>query len=106
MIERYTLPGMGDIWTDENRYRKWLDVELAVCAAWAKLGKVPAKSLKRIREKAGFSIERIDEIEKVVKHDVIAFLTNVGEYIGPLSRYLHYGLTSSDILDTSLAPVL
>ncbi len=103
MIERYTLPGMGGIWTDENRYRKWLDVELAVCAAWAKLGKIPAKSLKRIREKAGFSIERIDEIEKVVKHDVIAFLTSVNEKVGKDGRFIHLGLTSYDIVDTALS---
>jgi adenylosuccinate lyase len=103
MIERYTLPGMGGIWTDENRYRKWLDVELAVCAAWAKLGKIPPKSLKTIREKAGFSVERIDEIEKVVKHDVIAFLTSVNEKVGEDGRFIHLGLTSYDVVDTALS---
>lgn len=103
MIERYTLPGMGGIWTDENRYRKWLDVELAVCAAWARLGKVPAMSLKRIREKAGFSVERIEEIEKVVKHDVIAFLTSVNEKVGKDGRFIHLGLTSYDVVDTALS---
>jgi len=103
MIERYTLPGMGGIWTDENRYRKWLDVELAVCAAWAKLGKIPPKSLKAIREKAGFSVERIDEVEKVVKHDVIAFLTSVNEKVGQDGRFIHLGLTSYDVVDTALS---
>jgi adenylosuccinate lyase len=103
MIERYTLPGMGGIWTDENRYRKWLDVEMAVCAAWAKLGKIPPKSLKTIREKAGFSVERIDEIEKVVKHDVIAFLTSVNEKVGEDGRFIHLGLTSYDVVDTALS---
>jgi adenylosuccinate lyase len=103
MIERYTLPGMGGIWTEENRYRKWLDVELAVCAAWAKLGKIPPKSLKTIREKARFSVERIDEIEKVVKHDVIAFLTSVNEKVGEDGRFIHLGLTSYDVVDTALS---
>ena len=103
MIERYTLPGMGGIWRDENRYRKWLDVELAVCAAWAKLGKIPPKSLKAIREKAGFSVKRIDEIEKVVKHDVIAFLTSVNEKVGEDGRFIHVGLTSYDVVDTALS---
>ena len=103
MIERYTLPEMGAIWTDENRYRRWLDVELAVCEAWAKLGKIPPASLKRIKAGAGFSIERIDEIEKVVKHDVIAFLTSVNEKVGPDGRFIHLGLTSYDIVDTALS---
>ena len=104
MIERYTLPEMGGIWTDENRYRRWLDVELAVCEAWAKLGKIPPASLKTIKAKAGFSIERIDEIEKVVKHDVIAFLTSVNEKVGPDGRFIHVGLTSYDVVDTALSP--
>ena len=103
MIERYTLSEMGAIWTDENRYRKWLDVELAVCAAWAKLGRIPPKSLKALRQKAGFSVERIDEIEKVVKHDVIAFLTSVNEKVGKDGRFIHLGLTSYDVVDTALS---
>jgi len=103
MIERYTLPEMGAVWTDANRYRKWLDVELAVCEAWAKLGRIPKSSLVRIRRKADFSVERIDAIEKTVKHDVIAFLTSVAENVGPDSRYIHMGLTSYDIVDTSLS---
>ena len=103
MIERYTLSEMGAIWTDENRYRKWLDVELAVCAAWAKLGRIPPKSLKALRQKAGFSVERIEEIEKVVKHDVIAFLTSVNEKVGKDGRFIHLGLTSYDVVDTALS---
>ena len=103
MIERYTRPEMGAVWTDENRYRKWLDVELAVCEAWARLGKIPGPALRRIRAKAGFSVKRIDAIEKVVKHDMIAFLTSVAEKVGPSSRYIHLGLTSYDVVDTALA---
>ena len=76
MIERYTLPEMGAIWSEENKYRKWLEVELAVCEAWARLGQIPPAALRNIKKRAGFSVERIEEIEKVVKHDVIAFLTS------------------------------
>jgi adenylosuccinate lyase len=103
MIERYTRPEMGAIWTDGNRYRKWLDVELAVCEAWARLGKIPRSSLRSIRAKAGFSVARIEDIEKVVKHDMIAFLTAVAETVGPDSRYIHLGLTSYDVVDTALS---
>jgi adenylosuccinate lyase len=103
MIERYTLPEMGSIWTDENRYRRWLDVELAVCEAWAKLGKIPTACLRTIRSRAGFSVGRIDEIEKVVKHDVVAFLTSVNEKVGPDGRFIHLGLTSYDVVDTALS---
>jgi adenylosuccinate lyase len=103
MIERYTRPGMGAVWTDENRYRKWLAVELAVCEAWARLGKIPRQALRTIKDKAGFSVSRIDEIEKVVKHDIIAFLTSVAEKVGPESRFIHLGLTSYDVVDTALS---
>lgn len=103
MIERYTLPEMGAIWSEENRYRKWLEVELAVCDAWARLGQIPPAALRNIKKKAGFSVERIEEIEKVVKHDVIAFLTSVAEHIGEDSRFVHLGLTSYDIVDTALS---
>jgi adenylosuccinate lyase len=103
MIERYTLPEMGAIWTEDNKYQKWLEVELAVCEAQAKAGHIPPKALQRIKEKAGFSIKRIEEIEKVVKHDVIAFLTSVAEKAGEDSRYIHLGLTSYDIVDTALS---
>lgn len=97
---------MARVWEPENRFRKWLDVEIAACEAWSALGKIPKKSLANIRKKARFDIGRIDEIEKTVKHDVIAFLTSVAEFVGPDSRYIHMGLTSSDILDTSLALLL
>ena len=103
MIPRYTRPGMGKLWERENIYQKWLDVEIAVCEAWAELGEIPEDELSIIREKARFDIKRIDEIEKVVRHDVIAFLTSVAQNLGPESRFIHKGLTSSDILDTALA---
>ncbi|MEA2005142.1 MAG: adenylosuccinate lyase [Acidobacteriota bacterium] len=103
MIKRYTRPQMGAIWTDQNRYQKWLDVEIAVCEAWNKLGKIPSPALQQIKEKATFSVERIEEIEKVVKHDVIAFLTSVSENVGDASRYIHLGLTSYDIVDTAFS---
>ncbi len=103
MISRYTRPEMGKLWDLENKYRKWLDVEIAVCEAWAELGEIPRDVLKVIKRKARFDVERIDEIEKVVRHDVIAFLTSVAQSIGPESRFIHKGLTSSDILDTALA---
>jgi adenylosuccinate lyase len=97
---------MAKIWTDQRKFETWLQIELLVCEALSQSGEIPAEAVREIKEKASFDIHRIDEIEKVTKHDVLAFLTNVGESIGPLSRYLHYGLTSSDILDTSLALLL
>ncbi|MBF0516621.1 MAG: adenylosuccinate lyase [Nitrospirae bacterium] len=103
MIDRYTKKEMGQLWTLQAKYKKWLEVELAVCEAWAERGEIPAAALKIIKEKAGFDVKRIDEIEAEVKHDVIAFLTSVSEHVGPESRYIHKGLTSSDILDTSNA---
>ena len=103
MIPRYTLPEMGQLWNDENKFRTWLEVEIAVCEAWASLGKIPKSAAVEIRHKADFNVERILEIEEETKHDVIAFLTNVAEYIGPQAKYIHYGLTSSDILDISLS---
>jgi len=106
MIPRYTRLEMGRIWTDQRKFETWLAIELLVCEALSELGEIPAEEVREIRKKATFNVERINEIEKGTKHDVIAFLTNVGESIGPLSRYLHYGLTSSDILDTSLAMLL
>lgn len=106
MIERYTRKVMGDIWTDENRYKAWLQVEILACEALAKIGKIPKKSLQNIQKKAGFSVKRIEEIEAETKHDVIAFLTSVAEHVGPDSRYIHMGLTSSDVLDTSMAYLL
>ena len=103
MIERYTLPQIGEIWKDENRFRYWKTVELAVCRAQAKLGNIPEDALKTIEAKADFSIERITEIEAEVNHDVVAFLTDMAEHIGPHSRYVHLGMTSSDLLDTTIA---
>jgi adenylosuccinate lyase len=106
MIPRYSRPVMAGLWEPESRYRAWLDVELAACEANAKLGLIPAKALANIKKKADYNILRIDAIEKVVKHDVIAFLTAVAEKVGPDSRYIHLGLTSSDVLDTSLATLM
>ena len=103
MIARYTRPEMGRMWDTETKYQKWLDVEIAVCEAWAEIGEIPRDALKNIRKHARFDIAEIDEIEKVVKHDVIAFLTSVAHSLGAESRFIHKGLTSSDILDTALA---
>jgi adenylosuccinate lyase len=106
MITRYTRPRMGRIWEAENRYAKWLEVEIASCEAMAEENIIPREALENIKKKARFSVERILEIEEETKHDVIAFLTNVEEYVGPDSRYIHLGLTSSDVLDTSFALLL
>jgi adenylosuccinate lyase len=106
MIRRYTRPEMGRIWEDENRFAKWLDVELAACEGMAEQGLIPADSLETIKRKARFSVDRILEIEEQTKHDVIAFLTNLEEFVGPDARFIHMGLTSSDILDTSFALLL
>jgi adenylosuccinate lyase len=106
MIDRYTLPKMKEIWSEEHKFRTWLDVEIAACEGWAKLGKIPATALRKIKSKSNFSIKRINEIEKTVDHDVIAFLTNVAEYVGADSRFIHMGLTSSDVVDTSLSLVM
>ncbi|MBE0467435.1 MAG: adenylosuccinate lyase [Candidatus Desulforudis sp.] len=103
MIERYTLPDMKRIWSDENRFAKWLEVEILAAEAMARLGRVPREAARAIRERAGFNVDRILEIEKVTRHDVIAFLTCVEEYVGEEARYLHLGLTSSDVVDTALA---
>jgi len=103
MIERYTLPAMGAIWSEKNKLNNWLKIEIAACEAWASLGRIPAEAVKVIQDKAQFDVERIQEIEAEVRHDVIAFLTNVGEFVGDESKYIHLGMTSSDILDTGLA---
>jgi len=103
MIARYTRPEMGKLWDLENKYHKWLDVEIAACEAWAELGEIPRDALRTIKKKAMFDVNKIDGIEKVVKHDVIAFLTSVAQSLGPEARFMHKGLTSSDILDTALA---
>ncbi len=106
MIGRYTLPEMGSIWTEENRYQKWLEVELAACQANAEAGRIPAQALEIIRSKARFSVDRIHELEKTTDHDVIAFTSNLAENIGEEARWVHYGLTSSDVVDTANALLL
>src|SRR5215213_982546 len=106
MIERYTLPEMGALWSQQNKFQKWLDVEMAVCEVHAEDGTIPAEALEEIRKKAAFTVERISEIEKTTDHDVIAFTTNLAENIGPSSRFVHYGLTSSDVVDTANALLL
>ena len=103
MIQRYTLPEMGKIWEDKFKFNTWLQIEILACEARAELGDISKDDVKVIKEKANFDVDRILEIEETTKHDVIAFLTNVAEYVGPESRHIHYGMTSSDILDTTLA---
>ncbi len=103
MIERYTRKEIGNIWTEENRWSVMLEIEILACEAMASLGMIPQEAAKNIRDKAAFQVDRIDEIEKVTRHDVIAFLTNVGEYVGEDAKYIHKGMTSSDILDTALS---
>ncbi len=106
MIERYTLPEMGAIWTLHNKFQKWLDVEIAVCEVHAEDGIIPPEDLENIKLKAAFTVERINEIEKTTDHDVIAFTTNLAENIGESARFVHYGLTSSDVVDTANALLL
>jgi adenylosuccinate lyase len=103
MIPRYTHPEMGAIWSDQHRYDTWLQVELAAADAMADMGLIPAEAARELREKAAFDIERIEEIERTTQHDVIAFTTAVAEKVGPSARWLHFGMTSSDVLDTALA---
>ncbi|MGI8409547.1 MAG: adenylosuccinate lyase [Pyrinomonadaceae bacterium] len=106
MIERYTLPEMGEIWSQQNKFQKWLDVEIAVCEVHAEDGVIPQDALEQIKSKAAFTVERISEIEKTTDHDVIAFTTNLAENIGEAARFVHFGLTSSDIVDTANALLL
>src|SRR5262250_126087 len=106
MIDRYTLPEMGALWSEQNKFQKWLDVEIAVCEVHAEMGTIPLDALEQIKARARFSVERINEIEKVTNHDVIAFTTNLAETIGEASRFVHYGLTSSDVVDTANALLL
>ena len=103
MIPRYTRPEMGSIWTDQNKFQKWLEVEIATAEVEAEAGLIPKSAARAIRRKAGFEVARILEIERQVKHDVIAFTTNVTEHVGREGRYLHYGLTSNDVVDTAQA---
>lgn len=103
MIERYTRPEMGEIWTDESKFRTWLDIEVFACEAQAELGVIPKEAVSVIREKAQFALHRINELEQTLNHDVIAFLTNVAEHVGEDSRFVHLGMTSSDVVDTGLS---
>src|SRR4051812_26345548 len=103
MISRYTRPAMAAIWTDERRYRAWFDIEVLAAEAMVRRRKVPASAIKHLRENFNLNVDRILEIEKTVKHDVIAFLTFLEETAGPQARFLHMGLTSSDVVDTALA---
>src|SRR5947209_11338822 len=106
MIPRYTLPEMGTLWSEQNKFQKWLDVEIAVCEVHAEMGVIPREALEEIKTKAKFSVDRIHEIEKTTDHDVIAFTTNLAESIGEAARFVHYGLTSSDVVDTANALLL
>lgn len=103
MIERYTLPDMGQVWSEQTKLTNWLKIEILACEAWARLGVIPSPALQNIKNRASFDLNRVKEIEAEVRHDVIAFLTNVAEHVGEDSKYIHMGLTSSDILDTGLA---
>jgi adenylosuccinate lyase len=103
MIPRYSTKVMNGIWSEQNKYQKWLDVEVAACEAWTKLGKIPQQSLENIQKNSAFRVERIEEIENITRHDVIAFVSCVAEYIGDDARFVHMGLTSSDVLDTAYA---
>src|ERR687889_2103320 len=106
MIERYTLPEMGTLWSERNKFQKWLDVEVAVCEVHAEMGTIPAAAVEEIKSRASFTVERIREIEKTTDHDVIAFTTALAESIGEAARFVHYGLTSSDVVDTANALLL
>ena len=103
MIPRYTLPRMAAIWELEHRFQVWLRIEVLACAAWAQLGKIPPQALQEIRGRAAFDIGLIEELEETVRHEVVAFLTTVAERVGGPSRYIHLGMTSSDVMDTALA---
>ncbi|KGA96917.1 adenylosuccinate lyase [Alkalihalobacillus alcalophilus ATCC 27647 = CGMCC 1.3604] len=106
MIERYTRPEMGQIWTDQNRYQAWLEVEIVACEAWAELGEIPKEDVQKIRENASFDVERILEIEEETRHDVVAFTRAVSETLGEERKWVHYGLTSTDVVDTALSYLL
>ncbi|PKL16259.1 MAG: adenylosuccinate lyase, partial [Spirochaetae bacterium HGW-Spirochaetae-5] len=103
MIDRYSRKEMSKIWELENKFRIWLDIEIAVCEVYAERGMIPKEDLAVIKEKAAFKVERVLEIENEVHHDVIAFLTAVAENVGPESRHIHFGLTSSDVVDTAFS---
>ena len=106
MIDRYTLPEMGALWTEQSKFQKWLDVEIAVCEVHAEMGTIPQDAAEQIKSRAAFTVDRINEIEKTTNHDVIAFTTNLAENVGEPARFIHYGLTSSDVVDTANALLL
>src|SRR5258706_3031263 len=106
MIDRYTLPEMGELWSEQTKFQKWLDVEIAVCEVHAEMGTIPVEALEQIKSRAKFSVARINEIEKTTDHDVIAFTTNLAESIGDAPRFVHYGLTPSNVVDTAIARFL
>lgn len=106
MIARYTRPEMGAIWTEENKYQAWLEVEILACEAWAEIGDIPKADVAKIRENAGFSVDRILEIEEETRHDVVAFTRAVSETLGEERKWVHYGLTSTDVVDTALSYLL
>ncbi|PTL39194.1 adenylosuccinate lyase [Alkalicoccus saliphilus] len=106
MIERYTRPEMKKLWNDENRYQAWLEVEILACEAWAEIGDIPKEDVKKIRENASFDVNRILEIEEETRHDVVAFTRAVSETLGPERKWVHYGLTSTDVVDTALSYLL
>src|SRR5436309_12515233 len=106
MIDRYTLPEMGALWSEETKFQKWLDVEIAVCEVHAEMGTIPREALEQIKSKAKFSVDGVHEIDKTTDHEVIAFTTNLAESIGEAARFVHYGLTSADVVDTANALLL
>jgi len=106
MIERYTRPEIGNLWTLENKFQKWLDIEIYACEAWSELGHIPKEDVDLIREKADFTVERILEIEEETHHDVVAFTRCVSEYLGPEKKWVHYGLTSTDVVDMALSAII
>src|SRR5437763_15405057 len=106
MIDRYTLPEMGALWSEETKFQKWLDVEIAVCEDHAEMGTIPRDALEEIKSRAKFSVERMNAIEKTTDRDAIAFTTNLAQSIGAASRFAHYGLTPSDVVDTANALLL
>jgi len=106
MIERYTRPEMGAIWTEENRFQAWLEVEILACEAWAELGHIPKEDVKLLRQNASFDMNRIKEIEEETRHDVVAFTRAVSETLGEERKWVHYGLTSTDVVDTALSYLL
>src|SRR6185312_6881123 len=106
MIERYTRPEMGAIWTEENKYNAWLEVEILACEAWAEIGDIPKKDVVALRKNASFNVDRILEIEQETRHDVVAFTRAVSETLGEERKWVHYGLTSTDVVDTALSYLL